>query len=241
MARSSDTTKISPEIIHSFWYCHQEHIFRRVDIYVPEAEEPLPVLYLLHGINGYEGSWQDKGGAVDTLRSMIADGRCEPMILVMPDCNKWPFKERPVDHGNLWKCLVHYGRLSREHELEQSISDLMDMIDTVFCVSSCAVAGLSDGGRIAANVANIRPDRVRQVGLFSPVLHREQLPHDSAQKYFVYVGNEDIFSPSGKRFHRRLTRAGHPHEYVVLKGNHNWRMWRRCLPLFIEEMNDMCH
>jgi len=241
MARSSDTTKISPEIIHSFWYCHQEHIFRRVDIYVPEAEEPLPVLYLLHGINGYEGSWQDKGGAVDTLRSMIADGRCEPMILVMPDCNKWPFKERPVDHGNLWKCLVHYGRLSREHELEQSISDLMDMIDTVFCVSSCAVAGLSDGGRIAANVANIRPDRVRQVGLFSPVLHREQLPQDSAQRYFVYVGNEDIFSPSGKRFHRRLTRAGHPHEYVVLKGNHNWRMWRRCLPLFIEEMNDMCH
>ncbi len=241
MARSSDTTKISPEIIHSFWYCHQEHIFRRVDIYVPEAGEPLPVLYLLHGINGYEGSWQDKGGAVDTLRNMIADGRCEPMILVMPDCNKWPFKERPVDHGNLWKCLVHYGRLSREHELEQSISDLMDMIDTVFCVSSCAVAGLSDGGRIAANVANIRPDRVRQVGLFSPVLHRDQLPQDSAQRYYVYVGNEDIFSPSGKRFHRRLTRGGHPHEYVVLKGNHNWRMWRRCLPLFIEEMNDMCH
>ena len=237
MARSSDTTKISPEIIHSFWYCHQEHIFRRVDIYVPEAEEPLPVLYLLHGINGYEGSWQDKGGAVDTLRTMIADGRCEPMILVMPDCNKWPFKERPVDHGNLWKCLVHYGRLSREHELEQSISDLMDMIDTVFCVSSCAVAGLSDGGRIAANVANIRPDRVRQVGLFSPVLHRDQLPHDSTQVYFVYVGNEDIFSPSGKRFHRRLARTRHPHEYVVLKGNHNWRMWRRCLPLFMEQIS----
>ena len=88
-----------------------------MDIYVPEAQEPLPVLYLFHGINGYEGSWQDQGGAVDTLRKMIAEGRCEPMILVMPDCNKWPFKERPVSHGNLWKCLMHYGRLSREHEL----------------------------------------------------------------------------------------------------------------------------
>ena len=204
-----------------------------MDIYVPEAPEPLPVLYLLHGINGYEGSWQDKGGAVDTLRTMIADGRCEPMILVMPDCNKWPFKERPVDHGNLWKCLVHYGRLSREHELEQSISDLMDMIDTVFCVSSCAVAGLSDGGRIAANVAIIRPDRVRLVGLFSPVLHRDQMPHDSTLSYAIYVGRDEIFAPSGKRFHHRLKRAGHPHEYVVLMGNHNWRMWRRCLPLFM--------
>ena len=205
-----------------------------MDIYVPEAQEPLPVLYLFHGINGYEGSWQDQGGAVDTLRKMIAEGRCEPMILVMPDCNKWPFKERPVSHGNLWKCLMHYGRLSREHELEQSMSDLMDMIDTVYCVSSCAVAGLSDGGRIAANVANKRPDRVRQVGLFSPVLHRDQMPHDSTQLYVIYVGSDDIFAPSGKRFHRRLSRAKHPHEYVVLKGNHNWRMWRRCLPLFME-------
>ena len=204
-----------------------------MDIYVPEAQEPLPVLYLFHGINGYEGSWQDQGGAVDTLRKMIAEGRCEPMILVMPDCNKWPFKERPVSHGNLWKCLMHYGRLSREHELEQSMSDLMDMIDTVYCVSSCAVAGLSDGGRIAANVANKRPDRVRQVGLFSPVLHRDQMPHDSTQLYVIYVGSDDIFAPSGKRFHRRLSRAKHPHEYVVLKGNHNWRMWRRCLPLFM--------
>ena len=103
--------------------------------------------------------------------------------MVMPDCNKWPFKERPVSHGNLWKCLMHYGRLSREHELEQSISDLMDMIDTTYCVSSCAVAGLSDGGRIAANVANLRPDRVRQVGLFSPVLHKDQLPNDSTRIY----------------------------------------------------------
>lgn len=205
-----------------------------MDIYVPEAQEPLPVLYLFHGINGYEGSWQDQGGAVDTLRKMIAEGRCEPMILVMPDCNKWPFKERPVSHGNLWKCLMHYGRLSREHELEQSMSDLMDMIDTVYCVSSCAVAGLSDGGRIAANVANKRPDRVRQVGLFSPVLHRDQMPHDSTQLYAIYVGSDDIFAPSGKRFHRSLSRAKHPHEYVVLKGNHNWRMWRRCLPLFME-------
>ena len=204
-----------------------------MDIYVPEAQEPLPVLYLFHGINGYEGSWQDQGGAVDTLRKMIAEGRCEPMILDMPDCYKWPFTQRPVSHGNLWKCLMHYGRLSREHELEQSMSDLMDMIDTVYCVSSCAVAGLSDGGRIAANVANKRPDRVRQVGLFSPVLHRDQMPHDSTQLYAIYVGSDDIFAPSGKRFHRRLSRAKHPHEYVVLKGNHNWRMWRRCLPLFM--------
>lgn len=156
------------------------------------------------------------------------------MILVMPDCNKWPFVERPVTHGNLWKCLWHYGKLSREHEIESAVSELIDMIDTTYCVSTYAIAGLSDGARIAANVANIRPDKVTAVGLFSPVLHKDQLPKDSTQFYSVIIGKNDIFAPSGKRFHRRMKRAHRPHQYIVLNGSHNWHMWRRCLPIFME-------
>ena len=207
---------------------------------MPEGDfqKPLPVLYLLHGINGYEGSWQDKGSAVDTLRTLIAEGRCQPMLLVMPDCNKWPFKERPVSHGNLWKCVMHYGKLSREHEIEHAISDLMNMIDTTYNVSSCAIAGLSDGARMAANVANTRPDRIRTVGLFSPVLHKDQLPKDSTQHYYVYVGKSDLFYASGKRFHKRMKRNNRPHEWVEFRGNHNWRMWQRCLSDFLEKTDE---
>ena len=237
-ARPSDSTAVSPDIIHTQWYSHNENIYRRVDIYVPEAEQPLPVLYLIHGINGYEGSWQDMGGAIDTLKTLISEGRCAPMILVMPDCNKWPFKERPTHHGNLWKCVFHYGKLSREHEIEHAISDLIDMIDTTYSVSSCAIAGLSDGARMAANVANTRPDRIRQVGLFSPVLHKDQLPKDSTQIYAIYAGKNDMFFLSAERFHRRLNRAHYPHEFIVLNGSHNWRMWRQCLSLFLEQWAD---
>lgn len=216
-------------------------MFRRVDIYLPAAyrscPQPMPALYLIHGINGYEGSWQDKGNAVDTLEAMIAEGRCEPMILIMPDCNKWPFKQRPVKHGNLWKCLLRYQRLSHEHEIEHALSDLMNMIDTTYCVlPECAFAGLSDGARMAANVANIRPERIRAVGLFSPVLHKDQLPRDSTQTYFIYVGKDDIFAGYGKRFHKRMDKAGYPHEYIRLRGNHNWRMWRMCLSDFLEKL-----
>lgn len=196
------------------------------------------VLYLLHGINGYEGSWQDLGGAVDTLDALIASGRCQPMILVMPDCNKWPFKERPTHHRNLWKCVFHYGKLCREHQLEEALSDLMDMIDSTYQVSDCAVAGLSDGGRMAANVANRRPDRVRTVGLFSPVLRKDQLPKDSTQHYAVYIGKNDFLKASGKRFHRRMSRANYPHDYIVLHGGHNWNMWRRCLSDFLERLSE---
>jgi len=189
----------------------------------------------MHGINGYEGSWQDKGNAIDTLEAQIASGRCQPMLLIMPDCNKWPFKKRPVDHGNLWKCVLRYPRLSREHEIEHAISDLIDMIDSTYAVSSCAIAGLSDGARMAANVANLRPDRIQAVGLFSPVLRKDQLPKDSTQRYYVYVGKKDMFYASGNRFHKRMRKAGYNHQWVVLPGNHNWRMWRRCLSDFLEE------
>ena len=156
----------------------------------------------------------------------------------MPDCNKWPFKERPTHHRNLWKCVFHYGKLCREHQLEEAISDLIDMIDSTYHVSDCAVAGLSDGGRMAANIANRRPDRVRTVCLFSPVLRKDQLPQDTTQHYAVYIGKNDFLKASGKRFHRRMNRANYPHDYIVLRGGHNWNMWRRCLSSFLEQLSE---
>ena len=104
----SDSTDVSTSsnIIHTRWYSHTEQLSRRVDIYIPRgycSDDTLPALYLIHGINGYEGSWEEKGSATDTLEKLIADGRCQPMMLVMPDCNKWPYKERPDHKGNLWR------------------------------------------------------------------------------------------------------------------------------------------
>ena len=223
-----------------------------MDIYIPKAitnhqspitndqsqitNTPYPVLYLIHGINGYEGSWQEKGHALDTLIGKITQGLCPPMILVMPDCNKWPYKVHPGGK-NLCRYLLRYPRVSREHEIEYSISELMAWVDTTYNVSSyCVIAGLSDGARIAANVANLRADCVRTVGLFSPVLHKDQLPHDSTQTYYIYVGTKDIFKASGKRFHRRLKHADYPHQVIELHGGHNWKMWRQCLSDFLERM-----
>ena len=235
-AQTTDSTDVSPNLIHTAWFSRKENISRRVDIYIPPSDTvPSTVLYLIHGINGYEGSWVDKGFAIDTLHKLMEDGRCKPMILVMPDCNKWPLKQRPTHHSNLWKCLIHYPKLSREHEIEYAISDLIDMIDSTYHVSSTAILGLSDGARMASNVANIRQDRIQFVGLFSPVLHKDQLPKDSSQNYAIYVGKSDIFYSNGKRFHRRMKKAGYPHQFIEMQGSHNWRMWRNCLSKFMEQ------
>lgn len=176
------------------------------------------------------------GFAIDTLESLIATGRCKPMILVMPDCNKWPFDERPTHHGSLWKSVFHYGRLSHEHEIEYAISDLMNQIDSIYHPSCSSIAGLSDGARMAANVANIRQSSVQTVGLFSPVLHKDQLPESPTQCYYVYAGKQDFFYTNAHRFHKRMERADYPHTFVEWDGGHNWLMWRRCLADFLEQL-----
>lgn len=199
--------------------------------------QKLTALYLIHGINGYEGSWQEKGNAVDSLEKQIREGRCEPMILIMPDCNKWPLKPHPGKR-NLWKSLIRYPKISHEHQIEHAVSDLIDKIDTTYNVSSCVIAGLSDGARVAANVANLRPDRISAVGLFSPVLHKEQLPKDSIQMYYIYVGKKDIFKANGIRFHKRLKKAGYTHRFLEMRGSHNWRMWSNCLSDYLEQISN---
>lgn len=194
-----------------------------------------PVLYLLHGIGGYEGSWQDMGGAIDTLEALITSGRCRPLILVMPDCNLWPIKERPVKHNQtLGRCMFGYGALTREHTIEHALSDLIDLIDSTFCTADCAIAGMSDGARMALNAANTRPDRIRSVALFSPVLRKEHMPQDSTQQYALYVGQKDFFYGNGKRFSERLAAAGHPHTWIEYPVSHNWLLWCPSLSHFLE-------
>ena len=230
----------SPKILHTQWYSHSERLYRFVDIYVPqgyneERDGELPMLLLLPGIGGYEGSWEEMADACDTLEALIAAGRCKPTLLVMPDCGRWPKTGRPSYHNRtLWLCMLRYPRLIHEHQVEYALSDLIDMVDSTFCVSSCTVAGLSDGARQAINIGNKRPDRIRRVAVFSPVWHNDQKPTDRTQQYYIYAGERDFFYPYGQRFKRYLEKTGQPFEWVVFDEKHNWAMWRRCLSHFLE-------
>lgn len=245
----SDTIGASSKLIHTQWYSHAERIYRFVDIYIPAACQEkadddssdgyFPVLYLLHGMGGYEGSWQEMAGAFDTLETLIASGKCPPVILVMPDCNRWPNTSRPSYHNRtLWPTMLRYPILIHEHKVEHALSDLIDMIDTTFCVSSCAVAGLSDGARMSINIANTRPDRIRKVALFSPVWHRDQIPQDSTQIYYIYAGEKDYFYSYGVRLLHYLERTNQPHHWVVFPWRHIWPMWCLSLSHFLQCMGE---
>lgn len=229
--------------IRTSWYSSAEGINRRVNIYLPAGYQPgqtcvsyqpsvFPVLYLIHGINGYEGSWGERGRAIQILENMIASGKCQPMILVMPDVNYGVHEDRP-SHHTLWNNVINYPRLCHNHDIEHSLAELIAMIDSTYRVSSERyIVGFSDGARMAANLANMRPSYFRAVGLFSPVVHRDQMPQDSTA-YAIYVGRSDMFYRNAKRFHRRMEKAGIPHRYIETIGGHTWRNWRIYLSDFL--------
>src|SRR5436853_27884 len=61
---------------------------RRARVYTPpgySTDNRYPVLYLLHGIGGDETEWQRFATPDVLLDNLIADGKAEPMIIVMPN------------------------------------------------------------------------------------------------------------------------------------------------------------
>ena len=61
---------------------------RKMQVYTPPGytkDKKYPVLYLLHGIGGDETEWQRFAKPNVLLDNLIADGKAEPMIIVMPN------------------------------------------------------------------------------------------------------------------------------------------------------------
>ena len=114
--------------------------------------------------------------------------------------------------------------------------ELIQMVDSAYPVSGKHyIAGLSDGARIAANTANLLPGYFDAIGMFSPVVHKSQLPADSAM-VFVYTGKQDLFHPNAKRFKKRLEKNKTAHCYQETTGGHNWRKWRIYLSDFLRQI-----
>ena len=154
------------------------------------------------------------------------------MILVMPDVNIGIHEDRP-SHHTLWNNVFNYPRLCHNHEIEKGLVELIQLVDTTYRISSVhLIAGMSDGARMAANTANAMPGYFEAVGFFSPVVHKEQLPQDSAY-YSIYVGKSDMFYNNGKRFHKRMVKNETAHRYIETIGGHYWRNWRIYLSDFL--------
>lgn len=217
---------------------------RKLNVYTPPsypADQPYPVLYLLHGIGGDETEWQRFAAPDRLLDNLIADGRAVPMVVVMPNGRA---QKNDRAEGNVFAAAPAFARF--EHDL---LDDVIPAIESRYSVASDreqrAIAGLSMGGGQALNIGLGNLDTFAWVGGFSSAPNikpvEELVPDAEAVKsrvrlLYLSCGNKDGLIGISQRVHRFLTERGVPHLWNVDSHGHDATHWRNNLSAFAQRV-----
>ena len=220
-------------------------------VYLPSgyAQNPArryPVLYLLHGFPGRPLAFLDtvQMGVIDD--ALTVRRRAQPLILVMPFGSTGTFTDQEwvdgVQTGNGWGTFV--------------ARDLVRAVDeryrTIATLNGRAIAGLSEGGFGAINIAlhhphefsvveswsgYQRPDKIRSI--FGSKL--QALPGNDPRRlltrvaptlrklgtyFWFYSGSTDPLRTQNAAFAHELSRVRVAHRFFQVYGGHNWAIWR---------------
>jgi enterochelin esterase-like enzyme len=221
-------------------------VARTVWIYTPpgyEQGKDYPVTYLLHGAGDIESGWTMIGRANNILDNAIAEGRAEPMVVVMPlGYATQSFWTGPAVNSSAQAPTG--GALSLVGQ--DLINDVMPMIERDYKVSRSperrAIAGLSMGGGHTMNVAFNRPELFRYVVAMSPAANgvtannypevfKDPSKINNQFKWFwIPVGEDDMLTgPGDRKLSEAFKAAGINHEFTLTPGRHEGTVWRHHL------------
>jgi len=215
---------------------------RRALVYTPPSyskSKKLPVLYLLHGIGGDEKEWLNGGKPQVILDNLYADGKIEPMIVVMPN-------GRAMKDDRVGDNMMAPDRVEAFATFEKDLlNDLIPFIEKRYPVikdrDHRAIAGLSMGGGQSLNFGLGNPDRFAWVGGFSSAPNTkppEQLVPDpeyarkNLKVLWISCGDNDGLISFSRRTHDYLVANGVPHIYYIEPGVHDFKVWKNSLYMF---------
>ena len=232
---------------------------RRLTVYTPAGYETsgkrYPVFYLLHGMGGDEEAWIALGRTAQILDNLIAQGKAEPMIVVMTNGNavqqaapgESPEGMTPPNF-NLPKTM--------EGSFETAFPDVVNFVDknfrTIKNKKNRAIAGLSMGGFHSHHISKQYPDMFDYVGLFSAAIlpqnaatspiyvdYDKKLATQFAKKpalYYIAIGNTDFLYQANADLRKKLDENGYPYEYYETSDGHIWKNWRIYLTEFVPKL-----
>ncbi len=215
---------------------------RKALIYTPPGfskTKKYPVLYLLHGIGGDAKEWLNGGHPEVILDNLYADGKTEPMIIVMP--NGRAMKDDRAT-GNIMAPDKVQAFATFEKDL---LDDLIPFIEKKYPVIADrehrAIAGLSMGGGQSLNFGLGNLDKFAWVGGFSSAPNtktpQDLVPDINPAKekiklLFISCGASDGLISFSKRTHDYLNQNDVPHIYFIEPGVHDFKVWKNGLYMF---------
>ena len=237
--------------VSRIWY-HSTHegIDRRLTVYTPAGYETsgkrYPVFYLLHGIGGDEEAWLTQGRATQILDNLIAEGKAEPMIVVMTNGNISQHAAPGEGPAGMIPVTMQLPK-TMEGTFETCFPEIVKFIDKTYRTKAQkkyrAIGGLSMGGYHSCHISKQYPELFNYVGLFSAAINKEsgvsEIYENFDQKldvqfskknrpalYYIAIGNTDFLYKDNMEFKAKLEAKGYPFVYKETEGGHIWRNWR---------------
>ncbi len=217
---------------------------RKAIIYTPPGyskNKKYPVLYLLHGIGGDEKEWLNGGTPQIILDNLYADGKIEPMIVVMPN-------GRAMKNDSAVGNIMAQDKVQAFANFEKDLlNDVIPFIEKKYPVIADrehrAIAGLSMGGGQSLNFGLGNLDKFAWVGGFSSAPNtkppKELVPDPEMAKQqlkllFICCGASDGLLSFSKRTHDYLAQNNVPHIYFIEPGVHDFKIWKDGLYMFAQ-------
>lgn len=215
---------------------------RKALIYTPPGylkNKKYPVMYLLHGIGGDEKEWLNGGSPQIILDNLYAEGKIEPMIVVMPNGRAMK-DDRAI--GNIMAPDKVQAFANFEQDL---LKDLIPYVEKTYAVlkekEHRAIAGLSMGGGQSLNFGLGNLDKFSWIGGFSSAPNTKTpnvlVPNPTEFKnkvklLYLSCGANDGLISFSYRLHDYLNKNNLPHIYFVEPGVHDFKVWKNGLYMF---------
>ena len=207
--------------------------WRPLVVYTPAGYETsgkhYPVFYLISGTTDTEETWFKVGKLNTILDNLIADGKAEPMIVVMPYGNMGSTpqpasmaatKMYEVFAKEMTECIMPY--------VEQSFRTVNDR-------DHRAIAGFSRGGGQSLFTALSHPEKFAWLASYSAYLTPEMMDNcfpqygenpalinDQFKLVWYGVGSEDFLYKQVVENREYLDKKGIKHEDMNTEGGHTW-------------------
>lgn len=248
--------------VSAVWYpSAQLGADRRLSVYTPpqydaEPDRRFPVLYLLHGSGGDENAWVELGNVARIMDNLIAEGKAEPMIVVMPNGNSG----KQAAPGETSENLSYKPAMTnlipgsyKNGKYETAFPEIVRFVDqryrTLPDKAHRALAGLSMGGFHTLYISVNHPSYFDYIGLFSAGLDMSNvdvsqpaygdldgklkaLQASGYKLFWVAIGDEDFLYQTNRDFCERLDGLKFDYEYHESSRGHLWSNWRQYLLLF---------
>ena len=237
---------------------------RDYTVYLPAGYESqpdryYPVLYLLHGMNGTNKDWADRGHLKDVMDQLRAAGEVCDMIVISPNAGG------PIGEG-YWNGYFDTEGWAYERFFYE---ELLPTVEKQYRIkgdkANRAIAGLSMGGGGSTSYAQRHADMFCACYAMSALMHlgapaeaapkneKDKMWHlqytankyscveyvknaDEATKqalrtvaWYVDCGDDDFLFDCNMDFIAAMRKAGVPYQLRVRDGAHTWEYWHSAL------------